>query len=249
MASRKALIIGYPGEKGANNYCEGVNLDIKNYKSFLTSPLGGFWYEDEVEILYIPSKKAVSDAVQNLKYVDYSKIIFSGHGAYSPIYDSTFLELNNNEAIDSAELRGACRKQTIILDCCRKVERVIIEERVMLKAAKVATALNPQKCRRYYGQRIEECDTGLIVMYACSINERAGDDSSKGGYYSYNLIRSATTWADSNTGNLSISAYFFSVVSAHDTASTRVKNLSGDRQNPQIEKPRSGLYFPFAILA
>lgn len=146
MASRKALIIGYPGEKGANNYCKGVNHDMENYKSFLTSPLGGAWSEDEIQILYKPIKEAVRQAVQSLKYVSYAKIIFSGHGAYSPIHGSTFLELNKNEAIDAAELRGACRKQTIILDCCRAVAKVITEEEVMVKGAEVARALNPQKC-------------------------------------------------------------------------------------------------------
>jgi hypothetical protein len=249
MASRKALIIGYPGEKGANNYCEGVNLDIENYKSFLTSPLGGSWSEDEVKILYKPTKEAVSQALQSLKYVNYSKIIFSGHGAYSPIHDSTFLKLNKNEAIDSAELRGACRKQTIILDCCRKVKRAITEEKIMLKEAEAAMALNPEKCRILYDKRIEECDTGFIVMNACSINEKAYDDSSRGGYYSYYLIKSAIDWADRNIGSFFMSPHFFSVVSAHNTTSTKVLNLSGGQQNPQIEKPRSDPYFPFAILA
>lgn len=61
------------------------------------------------------------------------------------------------------------------------MEKVIVLEfvEVLMKAAAIAQ-LSPSECRRYYDKRIEECDIGLVVMYACSINETAGDDSSKG---------------------------------------------------------------------
>jgi hypothetical protein len=35
--------------------------------------------------------------------------------------------------------------------------------------------------------------------------------------------------------------------SAHNVACQLVKAKSGGNQNPQIEKPRSGPYFPFAV--
>lgn len=71
----------------------------------------------------------------------------------------------------------------------------------------------------------------------------------KGGYYSHSLINSATKWADSDTKDLSKSVYYFSVISAHDAASLSVRALSGGRQNPHVEKPRSEPYFPFAVMA
>ncbi len=248
--TRKALLIANPGEIGAENYCEGVNKDMDNYKTFLTSPLGGLWYTNEVDILHKPNKATVREAIQKLKGYDYSKIIFSGHGVYSSIHKSTILELNKSESIDSVELRNGSKKQTVILDCCRKVEKIIIHEFVerLMKAAAI-TQLSPSECRRYYDSRIEECDIGLIVMYACSINETAGDDSSKGGYYSHSLISSATKWADSDSKDISKTIYYFSAIMAHDAASSNVQSLSGGRQKPVIEKPRSGPYFPFAIMA
>ncbi len=250
MVNRRALLIANPGEIGAENYCEGVNKDMNNYKTFLTSPLGGLWYENEIEVLHKPGKTLVRQAIEKLKGYDYSTIIFSGHGLYSSIYESTILELNKNENIDSVELRNGSKKQTIILDCCRKVEKVIIREfaEALMKAAAI-TQLSPSECRKYYSSRIEECDSGLIVMYACSINETAGDDSSKGGYYSHSLISSATKWAESDSKDISTTAYYFSAIMAHDAASSNVNSLSGGRQNPHIEKPRSGPYFPFAIMA
>lgn len=105
MVNRRALLIANPGEVGAENYCEGVNKDMANYKTFLKSPLGGLWYENEIEILHKPSKTTVRQAIQKLKSYDYSKLVFSGHGVYSSIHESTILELNKYENIDSVEFQ------------------------------------------------------------------------------------------------------------------------------------------------
>ena len=44
--SRCALLISNAGESGDEHYCKGVLVDIQNYKTFLTSPIGGWWAED-----------------------------------------------------------------------------------------------------------------------------------------------------------------------------------------------------------
>ncbi len=244
MVSRKAILIANPGEYGAENYCEGVNKDMENYTAFLKSPLGGFWYDYEIEKFNKPSSNVVRDAIQSIKSVTYSMIIFCGHGWYSERQRSTILELNKSDHIDSADLRNGSKKHTLILDCCRKIEPFEFSEGLKAAMRKVFT-LNPTDCRKYYDLRIEECEATLVVMHACSINETAGDNSENGGYYSFSLIERAKDWA----GTTSTKPSIFSVVSAHDSASPNVKRLSGNRQNPQIEKPRSAKYFPFAIVA
>lgn len=40
---RKMLIIANPGERDAENYCEGVNQDVTRYHRFFTSIQGGAW--------------------------------------------------------------------------------------------------------------------------------------------------------------------------------------------------------------
>lgn len=70
------------------------------------------------------------------------------------------------------------------------MEPTAVFEEYVAEFAKALMQLNPNECRRYYDQRVEECESTLIVMHACDINETAGDDSSKGGYYSYSLIKS-----------------------------------------------------------
>ena len=75
MIKKKALIFGYPGEKGDDGYCTGVSFDIRNYSSYLTSLGGGVWKADkEVFVEEQPiNKKRLK------KYIDY----FNSEAEYS----------------------------------------------------------------------------------------------------------------------------------------------------------------------
>ena len=105
--------------------------------------------------------------------------------------------------------------------------------------------MDKQKARRYYDEQLLKCPRGLVVMQACDIDETAGDDEKKGGYYSYSLIACAEDWENQQNGYVE---KCMSVVACHNGARSRVQSLSGGNQNPQIEKPRSMPYYPFAVI-
>lgn len=77
---RKMLIIANPGERDAENYCEGVNQDVPRYHRFFTSIQGGAWKTDEIKTLIRPEPREVDLALSELKSADYSMVIFCGHG-------------------------------------------------------------------------------------------------------------------------------------------------------------------------
>jgi hypothetical protein len=242
------LLISNPGEVGADNYCNGVNVDVLNYKKFLTSPLGGAWTEDEIIDSDRPSKSYVKSILQTLKNNDYLLIIFCGHGYYSS-NSKTVLELKKDNEISSDELKIGI-KQTIILDCCRVMHpEEYVEDSRFSAMLKAKSDLNRQDCRRYYEKKISEAPLGLVVMYGCDVNETSGESSSKGGYYSSNLILSAEKWFESDSTDTSNNYNTLSVVKVHSMASEKVTQISGKTQNPQIDKPRSEPYYPFAIIA
>lgn len=247
---RHALIISNPGELGTENYCEGVNIDVKNYIYFLKSPLGGTWYDSEIAHLDRPSKENVNNAIKNISSCDYTFIVFCGHGYFSESKESTILELRENEVMDSLDLRKGSSKRTIILDCCRKIEKdYITETAIIAKFAETRAQLGPSECRKYYEKQLEKCPSGIVVGYACLKNETAGDSQSKGGYYSYSLLKSAIDWHKTNNIDLSRNWEAFSIVAAHNASISLVSRLSGGTQNPEIEKPKSQPYFPIAIMA
>jgi len=247
---RHALILSNPGELNADNYCEGVRRDVENYTKFFLNPIGGLWADSEVVQMERPSVQQVRQEIQRFRTHDYVMTIFTGHGWYSTKLESTILELRKGQEIDSAELRTGSAKLTLILDCCREKyaaapEMVVLAE----KMAKVMPSINPDDCRKYYDKRIAECPSELVVMYACGTGQRAGDDSQRGGAYSHSLMRSAYDWAENCDVDTSRSYSILGVSETHDLAIPRVRRLRGDRQMPQIEKPRSGPYYPFCIVA
>lgn len=148
-------------------------------------------------------------------------MIFAGHGYYSQSRKTTMLELRKGEEIDSLELRAGAPKQTLILDCCRKIEVETLRKAVFAEAVQKRADIHSDECRRYYDDRIARCPSGIAVLWACSIGETAGDDKARGGYYSFSLLDEAESWAKDNNVDISRNVSILSVVGAHDFAEVR----------------------------
>jgi hypothetical protein len=234
---RKALIITNPGEPGAENYCEGVNKDAQIYRSFLLSAFGGAWNSIEVSTLNRPSHRDATDAVAGIRDADYSLVVFCEHGYYSSRKDTTLLELEAGVDLDAVELRQGARKRTIIHDCCRVVAKEIALDEMAKRsfAAKADSTVDPYRSRIAFDKEIEACSSG--------------DDSQRGGVYSYNLIDMAKIWAQDNTTDRTRYYDALSVVAAHEQAATRVRRATGGTQAPTLQKPMSQPYFPLAVFA
>lgn len=249
---RRALIISNPGEEDDENYCNGVNLDVTNYTRFLTSGPGGFWPETIITHLHKPSRADVELAITKLGLCDYALVIFTGHGWFSTPMQTTILDLGSGEEIDFTELTQGPPKQTVILDCCRKKSpRMLLDEAIRANEAfrTAARRVNPNLCRRRYKEAIEQCDEALLVLYSCAAGELSGDDSRKGGIYSFNLLKVAETWAAGVELDPASDRKILSVVGAHNRARIEIERIGTRPQTPQIEKPRTGPYFPFCIVA
>ncbi len=257
---RRILLITNPGKKGDENYCAGVYKDQENYFSFFKQPFGGYWSDSELKHLDKPSKAAVIKEIDLLATdeIEFSIIIFCGHGWYSSISSSNILCLNDsNEEIDSLDFRVKANKRIIILDSCRKVHPEYITESVKMFGREIlekAMKLNPQECKKYYNAAISSCAKQIINSYGCDINEYCNDSSTSGGYYSSSLIKGARNWVDNKIStNIDLSKEYSALrfPAAHDTSIPNVIKLSGDTQHPQIDKPRadSNDYLPFAIVA
>lgn len=250
MASRRALIIGAPDEK-----IPGVNVDLKRLKEYLKSPIGGLWYENEITTLISPTSSSIRLQLSLLKLSDYSLVFFGGHGFHSIDRNRTILHINSYETFDSLELRAGAQKHSLMLDCCRKAEH----ERRLAKATLEAYALdsarsqqlNPAQCRSYYDKAIADCDSGLVVMNACSINQTAGESDTEGGYYTSSLIDSGNEWARAKLASIDLSTKYStsSTQACHEAAAAKVRLLNPGRQTPSFESSRGDKKFPFAVVA
>ncbi len=249
MVSRKALIIGSPDEK-----IPGVNVDVKRLKEYLKSAIGGFWHESEITTLISPSINLLRNQIDSLRIHDYSFISFGGHGFHSLDRNRTILHINKNETFDSLELRIGAKKHSVILDCCRKPEKEQKLQKSVTEAFALQRrdqALDPMQCRFYFDAAISDCNDGVVVMNACSVNETAGDSGTDGGYYTSSLIDAGMRWAEEKLTTINLSTNYLteSTHHCHEAALIQVRLLSGGRQTPTFESPRTDKKFPFAVIA
>lgn len=242
--NRSALIIGSPDAK-----IPGVRQDMVNYRRFLESPLGGMWRSSEVETLESPSKTVVQQKLELLKSADYSFVVFAGHGRHLISTKSTIVTLQSGIEMDADDLKIGAPKRTLVLDCCRVLSARPMLESLMAKAASFAESLNSVDCRRYFDQRLSECENGLVTLHACGVGETADETSDEGGLYSSSLMGGASAWRGDQSFDATKHYRILSIIDAHNLAAERVKRSSGQSQNPTATYPRVTKHFPFAIVA
>lgn len=243
---KKILIISNPGARGADNYCEGVHKDVENYKKFFMSPDGGNWYSDEIECMEQPLKSMVQKKLLEMSNLDFSIIIFTGHG-YSK-GENTYIELVPANSLENdmcvTELKQLNQKRLIIVDCCRKrLEPTSEMNEAYLEHIEKSFSIH-RNTRVIYEKLIRRLDIMNIVMYACDWDETSGDDSRKGGYYTSSLLKVCSECIKQHKDDFW--SWYLSAPKAHEMSKPYVKKLKSD-QNPQIEKPRSREYLPLLI--
>lgn len=244
---RIALLISHPGELGEENYL-AVDKDIEGWKGHLLSPLGGGWREAEIRMLSSPSLFSLQNEIQKWReIVEYAFIVFSGHGDFSSRANDTILQINSTEEIPSKRLRLA-KRETVVLDCCRKVrERRLFESASLESHQSKAEFPHPDYARRAFEIAVNRCEEAVLVLHSCNIDEVAYDDDfGRGGAYSFALINAAKDWQPGRELEPQKGAAY-SVVAAHNKAVVALADSEPGRQNPQIKKPRSSPYFPISI--
>ena len=112
----------------------------------------------------------------------------------------------------------------------------------------MARAANKETCKRLYLDAVERCPQSTVKMLSCSLGEVSYDTGS-GGRYNSSLFDCVADWVEGERSRPSYTTGVLSIAAVHDCAAEATKKKSGGQQNPDIEKPKTGPYFPFAVFA
>lgn len=190
---RKLLLIGNPGIQGVN-YTPSVNNVLKRYKEFFKSEVGGYWTDGENgEIIEEPAGLDRNSEVTWLalqlkefnKDIDYSVIVFVGHGGAYLGKDQ--VQLSSGEILPLSclmapqEMEGII-KRTIIVDACRSLigaapQQLILEEKTFSGEGQ----LMGDFCRDYYNTVIKNCDPHVELLQSTKYGEVAKINSNHTG--------------------------------------------------------------------
>ena len=170
------------GWKGDNNYVATVENAYIRYKSFLQSPAGGYWREDEIlgvdrfnGGVCLKTDFGFKFTELNKPDVDYSLIVFIGHGAAINGTDSFQLE-DKKTVVSINFLKTAIgystpMKRIIIVDACRSYvatadASLVLEQRAFSRGYQ----LNGQWCKEYYNSLIEKTVPHIEIIQSTQYN-------------------------------------------------------------------------------
>lgn len=185
---RRALLIVNPGQMGDPNYVPTVMTAMARYKNYLKSPAGGYWQDDEIIELErsVGPMSLQSSFVFKLKElnqsdVDYSLIVFIGHGGAARGVDS--IQLEDEEILPISYLLAAPSnpnplKRTVVIDACRTyasvdASQIILESRAFSGDGQI----QGNWCKDYYNSIIENTSAHVELLQSTQYGQYAQGSS------------------------------------------------------------------------
>jgi len=236
--TRKAVLVGDSGSP--SNFLAGVEVDIRNYRDYLKSPIGGSWKDSEIELLIGKSGTEVRNYISSL-YNDYIFVAYSGHGGFKRSISSTVIELKGYDYPESILENSSCSWQLNILDTCRS----IIKEQPLMKgfsALNEAVSGVTSDTSVFFLNAFGDLEKGLMKIYSAGIGEAANEEPNEGGLYTYNELKISVNHGKTN--NLGTYANINEIFNATKPV---VQQKSNYRQNPEFLAGRRRYFPPFAM--
>lgn len=223
---KKILIIGN------TDGLECVSVNLHSYQAFFTSPMGGNWCRDEIDILQNPPQCGLLRRIAAIETADYDYVItiFLGHGGETD--DGIVLIINEwKETIMMDHLMNLSQKQLLIVECCREFMRIPVDVAFTKARTNNRSSRFRDPIRQAYENRIQASSPQETILFACDQGEIA-QGAPDGGQYSSHLLRATKlTLENSNTP-------FVSVNRAHHKAVSLMQANPLTRQHPQIQQSR-----------
>ena len=205
----------------------GVPIDINDYYDFFTSPTGGDWYDEEIDILLNPTQHELLETIADIEEANYDYLItvFSGHGEETS--DGTVLSINGErETVLLHNLTNLAERQLLIIDCCRSHHRIPAD----ISIDSATLSLSRDSVRQAYEELIKFAAPQEVILFSCNDNETSVD-TREGWIYSYSqCLLNAIQIALTNSR-----LRFVSVGRAHYKAVSLMKQAySPYEQNPTM---------------
>jgi hypothetical protein len=235
---RGALIICM--SNSPSGHLDGPPHDYVNIKNYLVSSIGGEWLEEEIIHYPDPCIQDIKNAISVMGELDYSFIVFTGHGEFDQYNHRQHMEVMDGD-ITVRDLRTNCPRQTIIIDACRGfIQRMPPQIARSMNFAMESTGQRIST-RKLFENKLLQAEEGLTVLYAASENQSALDTNIGAAYIS-SLIKSAKEWGKTNIGNV------LDLKTAHNHAKTYMYNNYDDvTQVPVMNSEKRLRYFPFGV--
>jgi hypothetical protein len=241
--SRNAILID-AGQADETRPLRGTALDVRNFRDYLMSPIGGAWANEEIDPIGHPTIEQLLELIERANASEYVLFYFSGHGGYYG-REMSILPSRRNGTMLHDIIRLITRPFTLIVDACRNT----INEEVSLEMPDGGRLLTEgldriEEYRAAFDKAIRESTAPRAILYGCRRGQDAVDLSQSGGVFTTCLLNEAKNWAATRHGT---APRILTCSEALGMARPRVDML-GFEQTPTLD-PMTGLgtHPPFAV--
>lgn len=240
--NRKALIV-YCSETESGQLV-GPKMDNENIREYLKSDVGGQWYDNEIISLENPSIGKVRRCIANeFIGIDYSFIVFSGHGYIDESDNKDYLEVANGDIPLSMLIPSVVPRQTLIIDACRGYYSRINDSLQKSFSNLYEYFSGHPNTRIVFDSAVCQAEEGLTILYSASENQ-SSLDTDKGGAYIYSLLSICKKWEEV----VKKRNVYLDLKDAHDYACKYLKDNFNTIQRPTMNMEKRRTYFPIAVM-
>lgn len=238
--NRKALIIFCTNTESGNLI--GPAKDNGNIRDYLQSDTGGQWNNDEIISLQNPTGYEIEQCITDeFNDVDYSFIVFSGHGCIDESDKQDYLEVADGDIPISTLITPASR-QTLIIDACRGYYKRIDDSLQKSFSNLYEYFSGHPNTRMVFDKAVQQAEEGLTILYSASENQ-SSLDTDKGGAYLYSLLSICKKWEKS----VHDTCVYLDLKDAHELACEYLKSHFITIQKPTMNTEKRKNYFPIAV--
>jgi hypothetical protein len=179
---KRALLVGAPGGI-TSRYLKGVEHDLRNMRTFLMSPQGGAWADEEILEYPDPTLNELN-AVYDELHADYTLIYVSGDGSTDP-FGRRMAHLSNGDTFcDTDFLKLESPRLLVIMDTAR-VHRG--EEPKFMPVPHKISKGQLEFARENYNEWVADSKHGQLIIHATNAHNDAGD-TNLGGVFTQTLL-------------------------------------------------------------
>lgn len=219
----------------ANSASAGAKQDLDYWHSYLVSPIGGAWVNnEEVHVVSNPSKEDILNLVRPATSDDYVIVVYIGHGELRKDrlgFPETFLSLGGSDTISERELNPRSDRCSIFIDTARRSYSDILVATKPIPTSEIGSP----RARDLFNSEFEKAEKGCVKIYAAKFSSDFPNDHS----FSVKLISHSVEWATRNHGVLDL----HQAISLTSTVSER----SHSSEAPRYQGGRRLHHFPFAV--
>lgn len=170
---RKLLLLCNPGYEECGNYVPQAIKITEAYRQYFQSSVGGVWRDDEIDempnyLIGMGQNLWLANKIKEYDKLDYSLIVFVGHGGTSG--NSDYIQLRGGKlfAIKDLYRNENTIKRTIIIDSCRSFIEPDIFNLLIETLEK-----NIEDCRNLYNAIIKDAKPHYELLQSTQYGELA----------------------------------------------------------------------------